>query len=128
MSPLQVLVADDDAIVLKLCTYVLQRAGYRVSIAENGQQVLAQVAVEPPAVIVLDLLMPVLDGLSACQHLRSNPTTAHIPVALMSAHSTLMRPQVDLSCADAVIPKPFDFDQFLHTVAELVTAPVGQRR
>jgi CheY-like chemotaxis protein len=97
MSPLQVLVADDDAIVLKLCTYVLQRAGYRVSTAENGPQVLAPVVANPPTVIVMDLLMPGLDGITTCRHLKTNPATAHIPVAVMSAHSTLMRLQVDLS-------------------------------
>jgi CheY-like chemotaxis protein len=128
MSQVQVLVADDDAVVLKLCTYVLQRVGYRVSIAENGQQVIDQVAADPPAVIVLDLLMPVLDGMTACRHLKTTPATAHIPVAVMSAHSTLMRPQVDLNCADAIIRKPFDCDQFLRTIAELITDPVGQCR
>jgi CheY-like chemotaxis protein len=78
VSPVHVLVADDDAGVLKLSRYVLQCAGYRGSIMENGPHVLGPVVTKPPTVIVMDLLMPGLDAITTCRHLKTNPAPARI--------------------------------------------------
>ena len=116
----KVLVVDDDPAILEICSDLLQTEGYTVSVATNGQQALEQIRTDPPNVILMDIMMPVLDGVEACRQVKANPATAEIPVVLMSARTNLTRQSQDLASADALVAKPFDIDHLLNTIHDLV--------
>jgi len=116
----KVLVVDDDPAILEICSDLLQTEGYTVSVATNGQQALEQIRTDPPQVILMDIMMPVLDGVEACRQVKANPATAEIPVVLMSARTNLTRQSQELASADALVAKPFDIDHLLNTIHDLV--------
>jgi CheY-like chemotaxis protein len=116
----KVLVVDDDPAILEICSDLLQTEGYTVSVATNGQQALEQIRMDPPHVILMDIMRPVLDGVEACRQVKANPATAEIPVVLMSARTNLTRQSQDLASADALVAKPFDIDHLLNTIHDLV--------
>jgi CheY-like chemotaxis protein len=116
----KVLVVDDDPAILEICSDLLQTEGYAVMVATNGQQALEQIRTDPPHVVLMDIMMPVLDGVEACRQVKANPATADIPVVLMSARTNLTRQSQDLASADALVAKPFDIDHLLNTIHALV--------
>ena len=89
-------------------------------VATNGQQALEQIRTDPPQVVLMDIMMPVLDGVEACRQVKANPATSEIPVVLMSARTNLTRQSQDLASADALVAKPFDIDHLLNTIHALV--------
>jgi CheY-like chemotaxis protein len=116
----KVLVVDDDPAILEICSDLLRTEGYQVAIATNGQQALDQIYAWLPSVVLMDIMMPVMDGVEACRRIKADPSTAEIPVVLMSARTNLTRQSQDLDSADALVGKPFDIDNLLKTIDELV--------
>ena len=84
-----VMIIDDTPGNLALLSDTLSEAGYRVLVATDGQSALEQIAYLKPDVILLDVLMPGIDGFETCNRLKSDPDTAHIPVLFMTALSEL---------------------------------------
>jgi DNA-binding response OmpR family regulator len=82
-----VLVADDDEDILALVSYRLTRAGYRVAEARDGEEVLRLAAEDVPALAVLDVMMPRMDGLEATRRLRASEATARVPIILLTART-----------------------------------------
>ena len=82
-----VLVVDDSADALDMYGHYLEVSGYRVMTAGNGEEALAAAQAEWPAVIVMDLAMPVMDGWEAIRRLRADPLTAEIPIVALSAYA-----------------------------------------
>src|SRR5262245_28816729 len=116
----KVLVVDDDPAILEICSDLLQTEGYEVAVATNGQQALEQAHEDTPSVVLMDIMMPVMDGIEACRRLKADHHTADVPVVLMSARTNLTRQSGDLVQADALVAKPFDIDYLLNTIADLV--------
>lgn len=81
----KILVVDDDLDSLKLIGLLLQRQGYQVVAAPGGSQGLAQAESESPDLILLDIMMPEMDGYEVCKRLRRDPRLAHIPVIMFTA-------------------------------------------
>ena len=81
----QVLVCDDDPAIVELTRQLLEEDGYEVRAAANGQLALDEIARERPDVLLLDLMMPVMDGFETLNHLRENPETADLPVVIITA-------------------------------------------
>lgn len=86
-DPHTVLVADDSAAIRMILKKTLQGAGIRVNEAANGSEALAYCIVERPALILLDIDMPVMDGITALRTLKSDPDLADIPVLMLTAHT-----------------------------------------
>jgi len=104
-----VLLADDDSGIRLIARLSLERAGWRVTVAANGREALERVAKERPDIVLLDWMMPDMDGAEACAQLRSNPETADIPVVFMTAKSQGLEVDRGLALgAKAYIVKPFD--------------------
>lgn len=80
-----ILVVDDEPQVLRLLQLSLEQAGYQVSTAENGQEALEFVANTKPDLVIMDSVMPVMDGIEALQQLKNNEATADIPIILLTA-------------------------------------------
>ncbi|MDP9373223.1 MAG: response regulator [Chloroflexota bacterium] len=114
-----VLVVDDDTAVRDLIEIILSDEGYRVRTAGDGRAALTLARDEPPDLVLMDVNMPILDGISACRQLRDDRRTAHLPVMIMSARP--VRPaQLDACRADRFLPKPFDIEQLLDEIAHCV--------
>jgi len=117
------LVVEDIPNVLELLEVTLRFQGYEVISAHNGEEALAILETESPALIISDILMPKLDGFSMIQKLRVNPKTRNIPVIFLSA--TYVTPEdhefaMNLG-ASRFIEKPIDTEDFLLTIAELLS-------
>ena len=107
-EPRTVLVADDDEDILQLVSFRLERAGYTVVTAADGQQALAAARQHQPDLAVLDVMMPGLNGYEVTRQLRADPATAAIPVILLTARVQ----EADVSRgfeagADDYLRKPF---------------------
>lgn len=81
----KILVVDDDVESLKLIGMMLQRQGYEVVLASNGQQALDRALADRPDLVILDIMMPVMDGYEVCRRLRHDPITQHIPILMFTA-------------------------------------------
>jgi DNA-binding response OmpR family regulator len=103
-----VLVADDDADILRLVTLRLERSGYEVMSAEDGEQALTAALERAPDLALLDVMMPKLDGYEVTERLRRNESTKHVPVILLTARVQ----EADIARgieagADDYVSKPF---------------------
>ena len=116
-----VLVVDDDPDLLALCSMVLESEGYNVDAARNGSEAVDKLSHNGIDVMLLDVMMPVMDGLSVCKIVKHDPHLKDVPVIIMSASQT-MRDR-GKGCADAILTKPFDLDRLVETVHSF--APAG---
>jgi two-component system sensor histidine kinase/response regulator len=120
MSKATVLVVDDDAAIIDVIRAALEDEGYGVLAAVNGAAL--QIAHDRrPDLILLDIMMPDMDGVEVSRRLRANPATASIPIVVMSAHSR-MRAIGDTMAVDDRLPKPFELGDLYATVARWTTA------
>ncbi len=111
----KVLVVDDDPDLVAICSLVLESEGYSVAAARNGCEAVDKVTGDGVDIMLLDVMMPTLDGLSVCKIIKRNPRTRHLPIIIMSASDALG--EQGLGLADAVLHKPFDIEKLLHTVS-----------
>jgi two-component system chemotaxis response regulator CheY len=110
-----VLVVDDDLFLTEIISDVLEAEGHTARKANNGLEALELIRERKPEIILLDLMMPVMNGWELADHLRSNPDWADIPVVVITANYQLHHTQ-QVAGARAVITKPFDIDQLVHAV------------
>ncbi len=116
-APARVLVADDNADMRDYLTRLLRGAGYRVSAVGDGAQALRSVTETPPDLVVSDVMMPRLDGLSLVRALRGDPRTAAVPVLLLSARAGQEASIEGLEAgADDYLVKPFAAAELLARV------------
>ncbi len=121
-----ILVVDDDAKIVRLVRAYLERDGYRVVDAADGRAALAAVARERPALIVLDLMLPEIDGLSVVRAIRR---TADIPIIILSARGTTADRITGLgSGADDYLPKPFSPAELVLRVGRVLARTAGDPR
>jgi two-component system cell cycle response regulator DivK len=124
-TPPVVLVVDDSADAREMYAEYLEFSGFRVVTACNGQEALAAAHEEWPAVIIMDLAMPVMDGWEAIHRLRLDPLTADIPIVALSAYAFGEAPgRARMTGADLCLTKPCLPPQ----VARVVRAMIGSSR
>ena len=80
-----ILVVDDETDILELVRYNLANEGYRVSCAESGEDAITQARTQLPDLILLDLMLPEMDGFEVCKILKNDPKTLHIPIVMLTA-------------------------------------------
>ena len=108
MAKGKILVVDDEVYIVHILDFSLGVEGYEVATAFDGEQALAKVAQDKPNLIVLDIMMPKLDGYETCKRLKSDPETRDIPVILLSAKGRNVDQKVGFEVgADDYITKPF---------------------
>lgn len=108
MAKGSILAVDDEEDILELIRYNLSRDGYVVVTAESGEQALKEVRSRMPDAIVLDLMLPGMDGLDLCRTLKSSRETAHIPIIMLTARAEEADVVTGLELgADDYIIKPF---------------------
>ncbi len=102
------MVVDDEPDVVALVSYNLKKEGFRVVTAANGQEALLATEAQAPDAIILDVMMPVLDGIETCRSLRADPGTSGIPIILLTARSHIDDRIRGLELgADDYVTKPF---------------------
>ncbi len=118
--PSRVLVVDDDMVIRQLIGINLELEGFEVHLAADGEEALKQAVELMPDVIVLDVMMPRLDGLEVARRLRADPQTAGIRLVLVSARAQAVDLQrgEDMG-ADAYVTKPFEPDDLVGVVRRL---------
>jgi CheY-like chemotaxis protein len=116
-----VLIAERDQNVRALQQFFLERAGFAVEFADDGQAALERALEAPPALVVTEILVPRLDGLALCRRLREEPATREVPVIVFSILSAAAR-AVEAG-ASAFLRKPLVEPVFVGTVQDLLAAP-----
>jgi len=126
--PLRVLVIDDEPDVLLVCRINLERAGHEVWEADTGEEGLAMARAEPPDVIVLDVMLPHLDGLAVLRELVDEPPTDDVPVVLLTAKTRLDDQIRGWSAgASGYVTKPFSPGTLTDLVERVHGMSAGER-
>lgn len=124
-----ILIVDDTANNLRLLSEMLGQQGYRVRKAISGHMALTAVRTLPPDLILLDIMMPEMDGYQVCQHLKSEPNTAEIPVIFLSAlNEALDKVKAFQVGAGDYITKPFQLEEVLIRVKNQLTLRAAERQ
>jgi len=127
-KPLIVVVEDEQAIQ-DVVAYNLRREGYEVLLAGDGDEGLALIQSKRPALVILDLMLPGIDGLSICQQLRADPKTRSIPLMILSAKEEESDIVIGLSLgADDYLAKPFSPREMLARVKALLRRANNSRQ
>lgn len=104
----KILIVEDEADILQLVSLYLEKEGYRICTAGTGLQAIKLVKEERPDLIILDLMLPEMDGLEVCKKVRLNPDTAMIPVLMLTAKAEESDTVIGLELgADDYVTKPF---------------------
>ena len=117
-----VLIVDDDYDVREVITLVLESFGYEVETAANGVEALERLARPPlPSLILVDMMMPVMDGVELIEHLHEEPTTASIPVVVLSGDRAAAGHGSELGVSGC-LAKPVELDDLLATAHRFAEA------
>jgi CheY-like chemotaxis protein len=116
-----VLVVDDDPGIRQLCADVLSEEGYVVHTASNGQEALTRIEHNSFKVALIDIMMPIMDGMQLCRILRSREATRQLPIIVMSAATNLANKATEI-LANGVLVKPFEIDKLLSCVKQLAVS------
>lgn len=117
----RILVVDDDAELVELISFNLKQAGYSIGTACNGVEAIKKAHSFEPDLIVLDVMMPELDGFGVCEILRRNPTTATTPIMMLTALSSELGRLAGLgSGASDFVTKPFSPRLLVQRIEQLL--------
>ncbi|HUV21057.1 MAG TPA: response regulator [Gammaproteobacteria bacterium] len=118
-----VLLAEDEPNIVESLKFLLVRAGFEISVASDGRQALDMALEQQPAVLVLDLMLPELDGYEVLRRLRADPRGAQLPVLMLTAKGQRIDRETALECgADLFMTKPFANAEITAAVVELASA------
>ena len=119
MEKKKILVVDDEVDLVKTIQFSLELEGYKVLVSYNGEDALAQARKENPDLILLDIMLPKLDGYKVCRLLKFDEQYKHIPILMMTAKTQekdkLMGKETG---ADEYITKPFDMEELTEKIKE----------
>jgi DNA-binding response OmpR family regulator len=123
----KVLIVEDEETLVRNLAEKLKGEGFNVVTAGDGEEGLDKLRAEHPDLIVLDIMLPKLDGLSLCRMVRRDPTMAHIPIIMLTARGTEVDKIVGLeSGADDYVVKPFGLGEFLARVRAVMRRAPGR--
>jgi len=130
----KILVIEDDPVTTRLIVYTLQQEGYQVLTAPNGLEGLRKAKKEEPDLIILDIMLPGVDGFEICHRLRTESQTAQLPILMLSAKAQEVDKATGLKVgADDYLTKPADPSEIVSRVETLLaqtkhTLPVQEER
>ncbi|MBI4370648.1 MAG: response regulator [Elusimicrobia bacterium] len=125
---LKILIVDDDGVTRRVLVLALKGKGYEVLAAPGPVEGLELAVQEKPALIILDIYMPAMDGLAVLSQLRDNPETAKIPVLMLTAAEKMESIETSFELgANAYLPKPIHIERLQKKVAELLTPEPGRK-
>ena len=118
-----ILAVDDDPTIQQLLVVNLELEGYDVIVAGDGEEALERIRSDRPDAVLLDIMMPRMDGIEVCRAAKADPETADIPIVILSAKAQQddIERGTDVG-ADAYLTKPFDPLDLIETVQRFVAA------
>jgi CheY-like chemotaxis protein len=127
MANSYVLVVDDDPAIRGLVAEALRGEGYVVDLAAHGREALDAMRANRPATVILDLMMPVMDGFSFLEACHKEQLCPDVPIVVISAVQDLLR-RIHEMPVNAAIAKPFDLDDLVRTVGQYARPGNGRAR
>jgi DNA-binding response OmpR family regulator len=133
-APKRILVAEDEPSIVVSLEFLLKGAGYEVVVARDGGEALAAATAQAPDLMVLDIMLPIVNGFEICRRVRQDPALRHVPILLLTARGRESEVAKGLALgANAYMTKPFATRELIRTVADLLAAgpqgggpPAGQ--
>jgi DNA-binding response OmpR family regulator len=120
----KILIADDEPNIVTAIEYLLQRSGYEVLLASDGEAALQQVERHLPDLVLLDVMMSVKSGYEVCQRMRERPEWQHIKIIMLSAKGREVEVSKGMSLgADYYLTKPFSSKELVAKIDELLGTP-----
>ena len=117
----KILIAEDEPNIVAAIEFLLQRRGYEVRVARNGEEALELVAECIPDLVLLDVMMPLKNGYEVCKRIRERPEWQHIKIVMLSARGRDAEVNKGLSMgADLYITKPFSTRELMARVTDLI--------
>jgi CheY-like chemotaxis protein len=115
----KILVVDDEPTIVRLMEFILARQGHEMIVAVNGEEALQKIKAHQPDLVLLDIMMPRIDGYEVAQKLRADPQTADLPIIMLSAKAQDedIRRGVEVG-VDEYITKPFTPDHLVQVVSQ----------
>ena len=123
-----VLIVDDEPMTQDMLRLMLEPAGFRVTGAEHGLEALEKVKKSKPDIMILDVMMPHMDGITVCRQIRSNPDTSDLPIVMLSGKTHLNAVEEGLEAgANRYLPKPMSRADLIQNLREVLaeTAVIG---
>jgi DNA-binding response OmpR family regulator len=111
----RILIVEDDYSILCLLTDLLNEEGYEVAGMTFTPSIVESIMTHKPDLVMLDFLIPGVNGGELCQDIKGNELTASVPVILLSAHPRFLQTFGDYG-SDGFVPKPFNIDEVIHTI------------
>ena len=117
MNPKKILVVDDEVDLVKTVQFSLELEGYKVLVSYNGEDALNQARKENPDLILLDIMLPKLDGYKVCRLLKFDEKYKHIPILMLTAKTQEKDKVLGMETgAVEYITKPFDMDELMEKI------------
>ena len=122
MNPKKILVVDDEVDLVETIRLPLEMEGYTVLVSYNGEDALNQARKENPNLIILDIMLPKLDGYKVCRLLKFDEGYKHIPILMLTAKTQEKDKILGMGTgADEYITKPFDIDELVEKVKKYLS-------
>ena len=114
----KILVVDDEPTIVRLMEFILARQGHEMLVAVNGEEALEKIRAHAPDLVLLDIMMPRIDGYEVARLVRADPAMADLPIIMLSAKAQEedIRKGVEIG-VDEYITKPFSPEHLVHVVA-----------
>lgn len=124
MNSKKILIVEDEESLLKLESILLSSKGYSVVGVMDGKSALEEVSTNRPDLIVLDIMLPEMDGFEVCRHIKENPSSKDIPVVMLTAKKSNSDVERGKLCgAEAYITKPFKSAKVIEVIEGLLNRP-----
>ncbi len=125
---IRILLVDDEPLIVKMLGRRLEAEGYEISIASDGQEALKKAQMDQPHLIILDLMLPKLNGYEVCRLLKFDQKFKHIPIMMFTARTQEQDEKLGIECgADLYIRKPFKAHELLKQIYSLVPKETPDR-
>lgn len=115
--PKKILIVEDNVLMVEVMTYILMNCGYDVISATNGNEVFNRIKNTHPDLIILDAILPGINGKEICQLIKFNKTTSNLPVIMCSGDDTIDEALKERGAPDDILHKPFDINCLIDMVA-----------
>jgi DNA-binding response OmpR family regulator len=122
----RILIADDEPNIVLALEFLMKKEGYEVQTVSDGEEALRTIEKSPPDLILLDIMMPKLDGYEVCQRIRSDPSMKDIVIIMLTAKGREVEREKGLALgADFYITKPFSTREVVQKVREVLAGHPG---
>ncbi len=118
----KILIVDDNELIVEVMSYILINSGYEVSSLPNGDHVIEEIKSTHPDLLIIDAIMPGMDGRDICKILKLNKTTKDLPVIICSSEDNLDAALTQIGAPNDVLHKPFDMSALINKVAVQLAA------